>query len=136
MWYPLFRYYVWYLLLFTSIHRSTHIKSVVKRYLVIIAHYLIQRGVVEGGGHVPQQGRHGLAGVKDVAICPQYYYEPIQCLQHQMCELLVGEELWLPVSLYLLGLKIVIIIRYKYLTLVETSAKECLSITSVGFLQF
>ena len=93
-----------HLLLFTSIHRGTHVKSVVEWYLVIVTHYLIQGGIVQGGGHVPQQGRHGLAGVEDVPISPQHYDEPVQSLQHEVSELLVGEKLWLPVCLYLLSL--------------------------------
>ena len=80
------------------------VESVVERDLVDVRHHLVERGVVQGGGEVAQQAGQALAGVHDVAVCPQHDDEPVHRLQHQVGELLSGEELGLPVCLDVISL--------------------------------
>ena len=89
----------------TSAECRTGVESVVERDLVTVSHHLVQRGVVQGGGEVPQQAGQALAGVHDVTIGPEHDDEPVHRLQHEVGELLRGEKLRLPVSLYLVSLK-------------------------------
>ena len=80
------------------------VESVVQRDLVTVGHKLVERAVVEGGGEVAQETGQTLAGVHDVPVRPQHDDEPVHGLQHEVGELLRGEELGLPVSLYVIRL--------------------------------
>ena len=92
------------LLLAVSVQAAAHVERVVQRDLVVVRHDLVERRVLEGGGHVAQERRHGLAGVEDVAVGAEDDDEAVERLQHEVAELLVAQELRLPVRLDLLGL--------------------------------
>ena len=92
------------LLVLAGVEAGTEVESVVQRDLVTVRHHLVESGVVEGGGEVAQQAGQALAGVHDVAVCPQHDDEPVHRLQHQVGELLSGEELGLPVCLDVISL--------------------------------
>ena len=87
-----------------GVETGAGVESVVERDLVTVSHHLVQRGVVQGGGEVPQQAGQALAGVHDVTIGPEHDDEPVHRLQHQVGELLSGEELGLPVCLDVISL--------------------------------
>ena len=59
---------------------------------------------MEAGGQVAEQAGQALAGVENVTIHPQHQDEPVDALQHELGELLAGEEARLPVLLDLLRL--------------------------------
>ena len=87
-----------------NIHGWTDVEGVVDRDLVSILHQLVQRAVMEGGREVAKEACQTLARVYDVPISPQDDDEPVHGLQHEVGELLRGEELGLPVSLYVIRL--------------------------------
>ena len=88
-----------------GVETGAGVESVVERDLVTVRHHLVEGGVVQGGGQVAQQTGQTLAGVHDVTVSAQHDDEPVHRLQHQVSELLRGEKLRLPVSLYLVSLE-------------------------------
>ena len=71
-----------YLLLITGVSVMADVQGVVQRDLVRVCHDLVQGGVVQGGREVAQEAGEALAGVQDVAVCPQHEDEAIDGLQH------------------------------------------------------
>lgn len=92
------------LVVLAGVEGGADVESVVQRDLVPVRHQFVERAVVQGGGEVAQQAGQALAGVHDVAVCPQHDDEPVHRLQHQVGELLSGEELGLPVCLDVISL--------------------------------
>ena len=98
------------LLVLSGVECGAGVKSVVERDLVAVSHHLVEGGVVQGGGKVAQEAGQALAGVHDVAVGPQHDDEPVHRLQHEVGELLRGEKLRFPVSLYLISLETIFLI--------------------------